>query len=100
MTGADKHDVAYHLSTASRALDRAEGDMVRTIVDRMGEFGKSVLSVDKVFAATKVLKDKKKPRSGLSEGEVEASLGGLFEYLSENVRRGGLPQLIDLVLGI
>jgi hypothetical protein len=85
LTGADKHDVAYHLSTASRSLDRAEGDMVRTIVDKMGEFARSVLSVEKAFAVTKVLKDKKKPRSALSDGEVEGSLGGLFEYLNENV---------------
>lgn len=85
MDGGEKNDVAYHLSTASRALDRAAGDIGREIVDKMAEYAKSVLSKDSVLNLTKLLKDKKKPKSMLSEQDLENSLGGLFEYLNENV---------------
>jgi hypothetical protein len=85
MEGGEKHDVAYHLSTASRALGRTEQDMVREIVEKMGEYFKSVLSTPTLSSVTKPLKDKKKPRSALSEAEIEQSLGPLFEYLNENV---------------
>jgi hypothetical protein len=88
MEGGEKHDVAYHLSTASRVLVRTEGDMIREISDRMSEFIKSVLSPASVAAVVKPLKDKKKPRSALSDREVETSLAALFEYLDENVSLG------------
>lgn len=85
MQGGEKHDVTYHLDTASRALDRTETDMIREIVEKMGEFIKTMLSSSTLAAVTKPLKDKKKPRTALSEAEIEASLGQLFEYLNENV---------------
>lgn len=88
MEGGEKHDVAYHLSTGSRALSRTAGDMVRDIVDKLCEFIKATLSPAVVLALTKALKDKKKPRGALSEEEVERSLGPVFEYLNENVRMG------------
>lgn len=90
MDGGERHDIAYHLSTATRALDRVENDMVREIVDRMSEFMRAQLSVQTITAMTKVLKDKKKPRAGLSEGEIEGSLIPLFEYLNENVSESAL----------
>lgn len=85
MEGGEKHDVAYHLSTGSRALSRTADDMIRDIVDKLGEFIKATLSPAVVLALTKPLKDKKKARGALSEEEVERSLGPVFEYLNENV---------------
>lgn len=86
MDGGEKPDVGYHLSAATRALDRAEGDMMREIVDKMAEFMKVQLSPSALNNLTKVLRDKKKPRSALTDAELEGSLGALFEYLNENVR--------------
>lgn len=94
MEGGEKHDVAYHLGSATRALQRAEGDITRGLVDRMTEFIKSVLSKETLLGLTKPLKDKKKARTTLSEGELESSLGPLFEYLNENVSfSGGIARL-------
>ena len=87
MDGGEKHDIAYHLGGATRALDRAAGDMVREIVDRMAEFIKTQLSNATLQALTKPLRDKKKVRTVLTDGELEGSLGALFEYLDANVRR-------------
>lgn len=89
MEGGEKHDVAYHLSSASRALDRTASDMIREIVDKIGEFIKSTLSPANLTSLTKPLKDKKKPRTALSEEELERSLGPLFAYLNENVSAPG-----------
>lgn len=86
MQGGEKHDVSYHLDTASRGLDRTEADMVREIVEKMGEFIKTVLSPNTLVMVTKPLKDKKKARTALTEGEIETSIGPVFEYLNENVR--------------
>lgn len=85
MEGGEKHDVAYHLSSASRALDRTASDMIRQIVDKIGEFIKLMLSPATLAGLTKPLKDKKKPRTALSEDELDKSLGPLFAYLNENV---------------
>ena len=85
MEGGEKHDVAYHLQAASRALDRTATDMIRQIVDKMSDFIKSTLSPATLMAITKPLKDKKKPRTALSEEEIERSLGPLFAYFNENV---------------
>lgn len=63
---------------------------MRGLVDRMTEFVKSVLGKETLLGLTKPLKDKKRARTALSEGELEASLGPLFEYLNENV---SLPTL-------
>ena len=88
MEGGEKHDIAYHLSTASRALDRSAGDMKREMVDKMGEFIRSTLSAATLQSLTKPLKEKKKARTALSEAELEGSLGPLFEYLNLNVSFG------------
>lgn len=85
MEGGEKHDVEHHLSTAVRALERTANDMVREIVDKMLELVKTVLSPQALMGLTKILKDKKKPRSALSPAELEISLGPLFEYLNQNV---------------
>ncbi|ORY25540.1 hypothetical protein BCR39DRAFT_543937 [Naematelia encephala] len=84
MEGGEKHDVAYHLSAATRALQRAEGDMLRELVDKMSEFIRTVLSKETLLGLTKPLKDKKKPKAALYDGELESSLGPLFEYLNDN----------------
>ncbi|OCF44431.1 cytoplasmic protein [Kwoniella heveanensis CBS 569] len=84
MEGGEKHDVSYHLSTASRSLDRAAIDMSREISDKMAEFIKNQLSANNLLVLTKPLKDKKKAKTVLSENDIEASLGGLFDYLNEN----------------
>jgi hypothetical protein len=89
MEGGEKHDVAYHLQAASRALDRTATDMIRQIVDKMSDFIKSTLSPATLVAITKPLKDKKKPRTALSEEEIERSLGPLFAYFNENVSHVG-----------
>lgn len=85
MEGGEKHDIAYHLSLASRALDRSAGDMHREIVDRMAEFVRSTLNVGTLQGLTKPLKDKKKAKIALSEADLEQSLGPLFEYFNLNV---------------
>ncbi|WRT68812.1 uncharacterized protein IL334_005792 [Kwoniella shivajii] len=84
MEGGEKHDVGYHLSSASRALDRSSIDMSRELVDKMAEFIRSQLSVSTLNNLTKPLKDKKKAKTVLSEQDIEISLGGLFDYLNEN----------------
>lgn len=87
MEGGEKHDVAYHLSTASRALERAERDMIREMVEKMGEYIKSQLSVAKLHEMCRAGKGKKGKigAGGVDEREVEASLNPLFDYLNENV---------------
>lgn len=85
MEGGEKHDVQYHLDAASRICDRAAEDMVREIVDKMGEFIKAQLSVATIQTLTKPLKDKKRTKTALTEHDIEYSLGLLFEYLNENV---------------
>lgn len=104
MDGGERHDVAYHLSTCVRALDRQAEDMTREIVDRIAEYARSVLSVNNLKEVTKPLRDKKKPRMALSDGEIEASLGPLFEYLNENVRLPAIERdpyrADDPVLGV
>lgn len=84
MEGGEKHDVQYHLDAASRTCDRVAKDMVREIVDKMGEFIKAQLSVATLQTLTKPLKDKKRTKNALTEQEIEYSLGPLFEYLNEN----------------
>ncbi|KIR25299.1 cytoplasmic protein [Cryptococcus deuterogattii 99/473] len=84
MEGGEKHDVQYHLDAASRICDRAAEDMVREIVDKMGEFIKAQLSVATIQTLTKPLKDKKRTKTALTEHDIEYSLGLLFEYLNEN----------------
>ncbi|KAL7418776.1 hypothetical protein Q5752_006459 [Cryptotrichosporon argae] len=84
MQGGEKNDVGYHLQVASRALDRAAQDMVRDIVDRIADYAKSCLSTAVLANITKPLRDKKKPRTALSEEEVENALMPLFEYLNDN----------------
>ena len=88
MEGGGKHDVAYHLSTASRALDRAAADMQRDIVDRLAEYAKVTLSIGTILGLTKASKDKKKGKTvaGPTEEDLESSLGSLCEYLNANVR--------------
>jgi hypothetical protein len=87
MEGGEKHDIEYHLSSASRALERSAGDMQREIVDKMGEFIRSTLSVATLQGLTKPLKDKKKAKTAVSESDLEGSLGPLFEYFNLNVGR-------------
>lgn len=84
MEGGEKHDVQYYLDAASRTCDRAAKDMVREIVDKMGEFIKAQISATTLQALTKPLKDKKRTKTSLTEQEIEYSLGPLFEYLNEN----------------
>ncbi|WVW79162.1 hypothetical protein I302_101128 [Kwoniella bestiolae CBS 10118] len=84
MEGGEKNDVAYHLSIASRALDRSQKDMSRELIDRMSEYIRSQLSSNTLNNLTKPLKDKKKAKTVLSDGDIEGSLGGLFDYLNEN----------------
>ncbi|ADV25829.1 cytoplasmic protein [Cryptococcus gattii E566] len=84
MEGGEKHDVQYHLDAASRICDRAAEDMVREIVDKMGEFIKAQLSVATLQTLMKPLKDKKRTKTALTEHDIEYSLGLLFEYLNEN----------------
>ena len=86
MEGGEKHDVAYHLSTASRTLDRASGDMQREIVDKIGDFIRSSLSVATLQGLTKPSKEKKRVKSALTDADLESSLGPVFEYLNLNVR--------------
>ena len=83
MEGGEKHDVQYHLSSAIRALERAERDMTREIVERMGEYIKSILSS---AAIGNIVKEKKKAKQAIDERDIEYSLGPLFEYLNSNVR--------------
>jgi hypothetical protein len=82
MEGGEKHDVQYHLSSAIRALERAERDMTREIVERMGEYIKSILSS---AAIGNIVKEKKKAKQPIDERDIEYSLGPLFEYLNSNV---------------
>lgn len=84
MEGGEKHDVQYYLDAASRTCDRAAKDMVREIVDKMGEFIKAQISATTLQTLTKPLKDKKRTKTSLTEQEIEYSLGPLFEYLNEN----------------
>ncbi|WWC91481.1 uncharacterized protein L201_006427 [Kwoniella dendrophila CBS 6074] len=84
MEGGEKNDVAYHLSAASRSLDRSASDMSRELVDKMSDHLKSQLSLNTLNILTKPLKDKKKAKTVLSEQDIESSLGGLFDYLNEN----------------
>lgn len=101
MEGGEKHDVQYHLSTATRALERAERDMSREIVERMGEYIKSVLSANNIG---NMVKEKKKAKQAIDERDIEQSLGPLFEYLNANVSdvytRWSLTWLTDLVFDI
>ncbi|WVQ81673.1 hypothetical protein IAT38_003798 [Cryptococcus sp. DSM 104549] len=83
MEGGEKHDVQYHLSAAGRSLGRAEADMVREIVDKMGEFIRAQLSMATLAALTKPLKDRKRVKTVLTEQDVEGSLAPLFDYLNE-----------------
>ncbi len=85
MEGGEKHDVAYHLSSAMRALDRSAGDMQREIVDKMGEFIRSSLSSATLQGLTRFVKDKKKAKAALSDSDLEGSLGPLFDYFNLNV---------------
>ena len=85
MEGGERHDVVYHLSSASRALDRAIGDMQREIVDKIGDFIRSSLSVATLQGLTKPLREKKRVKSALTDADLEGSLGPLFEYLNLNV---------------
>lgn len=82
MEGGEKHDVQYHLSSAIRALERAERDMTREIVEKMGEYIKSILSS---AAIGNIVKEKKKAKQPIDERDIEYSLGPLFEYLNSNV---------------
>ena len=82
MEGGERHAVQYHLSTAIRALERAERDMSREIVERMGEFIKSILSATNIG---NMVKEKKKAKQAIDERDIEQSLGPLFEYLNANV---------------
>ncbi|KAK8843517.1 hypothetical protein IAR55_007177 [Kwoniella newhampshirensis] len=84
MEGGEQHDVQYHLSVASRALERSATDMSREIVDKMGEFIKAQLSVTTLQTLTKPLRDKKKAKTVLTEQDIEQGLGPLFDYLNEN----------------
>lgn len=82
MEGGEKHDIQYHLSSAIRALERAERDMIREIVDKMGEYIKSILSSANIG---NMVKEKKKAKQAIDERDIEQSLGPLFEYLNTNV---------------
>lgn len=82
MEGGEKHDVQYHLSTANRALERAERDMSREIVEKMGEYIKSILSAANI---ANLVKEKKKLKQTIDERDLEQALGPLFEYLNANV---------------
>jgi hypothetical protein len=85
LEGGEKNDVHYHLNTAHRRLERAKGDMMREIVERMGEFVRVQLSSASLVALSRG-KDKKSKKPVVpSEQEMETSLGPLFEYLNENV---------------
>ncbi|ODO07655.1 cytoplasmic protein [Cryptococcus wingfieldii CBS 7118] len=83
MEGGEKNDVQYHLDVAGRALDRAEGDMRRGIVEKMGEFIKAQLSVGTIQALMRPLKDKKRGKVPLSDDEIETSLLPLYDYLND-----------------
>lgn len=89
MEGGEKHDVQYHLSTAIRALERAERDMSREIVEKMGEYIKSILSATNIG---NMVKEKKKAKQAIDERDIEQSLGPLFEYLNANVSHQPLFQ--------
>ncbi|ORX38986.1 hypothetical protein BD324DRAFT_618118 [Kockovaella imperatae] len=78
------NDANRYLSTAMRSLERTEVDMMREITDRIGETVQIVLSTGTLNNLAKQLKDKKRPKGALSDGEIEASLGSLFESLNAN----------------
>ncbi|EIW67151.1 hypothetical protein TREMEDRAFT_40715 [Tremella mesenterica DSM 1558] len=83
MEGGERHDIAYHLGVASRALERAADDMVRELVDKMSEFVKSQLSLVTLHGLTKP-KDKKKVKQTLTQEDIDGSLLPLFDYLNDN----------------
>ncbi|WVQ64082.1 uncharacterized protein L199_002241 [Kwoniella botswanensis] len=104
MEGGEKNDVAYHLSIASRALDRSQRDMSRELVDKMAEYIRSQLSSTTLGTLTKPLKDKKKAKTVLTDQDIESSLGGLFDYLNENFSvfsvTLNLPTRLSLMLSL
>lgn len=82
--GGERNDVTYHLTKASRVLDRAVVDMTRDLVERMVEFIRSYLSPTTLSNLTKPLRDKKKGRVALTEVEIDNSLAPVFDFLDEN----------------
>ena len=78
-------DPNQHLSSAMRTLQRTEKDMLDEIIDQIDEVIRQVLSRHTLESLSKLAKDKKRVKGALTDGELEHSLGSLFECLNANV---------------
>jgi hypothetical protein len=81
--GRERHDVAYHLNSSRRVLQRTASDMQLALVDRLAEYLRAVLSPVTLASVTKPLRARK--RVALSDAEVDASLAPVLDYLDENL---------------
>ena len=84
-SGDEQNDVETLFDNTKQALDRVEGDMIGAFVDLMVDFAASVLSVDTLKGLMKLLSDKKRQNTALTDPEIDSSLGPLLENLNLNV---------------
>lgn len=109
----EKDEIGFYFGRAFRTLKRAENDMTRIIVDRMSAYirqcisrkvlhsllkpksydiNKAVDSMTSVFARTglvqnsSTIKSSPKPSGPLTDVEIEAAIGPLFDYLDQTLK--------------
>ncbi|BEI83764.1 hypothetical protein CcaverHIS002_0403680 [Cutaneotrichosporon cavernicola] len=81
--GRERHDVAYHLNSSLRVLERTANDMQLALIDRMADHLRILLSPNTVATVVKPVKARK--LVALSGADIDASLVPVLDYLDENL---------------
>ena len=82
---AGQKSASMVLENILQSLERTEKDILREFAEKIVEPTRVILSTDAVANLTKSAKGKNKAPAPLTDAEIEASLGPLFELLNANV---------------